>query len=163
MLGEDLINTITNLQKEIGPGNTANVEPRASLSRDITELVVPKLSLKTGVKAQEIAAEICRKLGLLPSSRPTKRLTQLRNIEGYENTPTTLRFSVHTESLRRLDAEFLIPIPETMARIFVYRRVDDKAYYMDEPGCTGSGPRASVSPEPVRRWTYCTYCKKGEP
>jgi len=45
--------------------------------------------------------------------------------------------------------------------VFMYNRVDDKAYYVDEAGYTVKEPRPSVSPGPIKVWTVCMDCNKG--
>lgn len=157
LLGEDLLAA---MQREIIPGNTASPAPRMSLDRDTTELVIPNLEMTTRTKAQDAATRICRELNLTPSARPAKWLTKHHNREGYQNKPTTPRFAVHTESLRRLNSTLPLNLPGTNAKIFIYRRNDDKAYYMDEAGYTVTAPRPSTSPEPIKQWTFCTYCNR---
>lgn len=161
LLAEDLVHSMKKLQKEIIPGNTTSNLPQVSLSRDHMELVVPNLSLSSKARAQDAAGNICKQLGLIAGARPAKWLTQFCNRDGYQNKPTSLRSPVLMESLRRLDQAFPIPIPESKAKIFVYPRVDDKAYYMDGAGYTVTEARPSASPAPIKRWTMCTYCGRG--
>ena len=55
------------------------------------------------------------------------------------------------ESLKALDRAFPIQIPRSKAKIFIHRRSDDNAYYVDEAGWTVGEPRPSASTEPGKR------------
>jgi len=138
------------LQEEIIPGNTASNSPRVSLAGVSTELIIANLSLNRRVNAQEAAANICGQLDLKTTVRLAKWLTQHRNRKGYQNKPTSLRMAVQTESLSELDSSFPISISDSKAKLLIYRRSDDKAYYVDETGYTIANSRPSLSPEPVK-------------
>jgi len=156
LLGKDPLKSMT-LQQEIA----AMGLPRVSLARDSTDLVIPNLNLTERTKPQQAADNICRTIGLEPTARPAKWLTSHRDREGYQKKATSLRFSVSTESLRRLNQAIPIPVPDTKAKLFLYRRTDDEAYYVGEAGYTVREPRPSESPEAVKMWTICTYCNRG--
>jgi len=122
ILGEDLVSAIGQNQGEQS-SPTGTRHPRVSLERDIIDIVEPQGRLR----ASEVPETLCEKLGIRMTARSGKWLTSHRNREGYQNKPTSLRISVQTESLRVLDAPLPIPVPDTGAMIFIYRRVDDKA------------------------------------
>lgn len=42
-------------------------------------------------------------------------------------------------------------------KVFIHRRMDDKAFCVDEAGFTVKAARPSASPKPVKGWTCCTY------
>ena len=158
--GGELVAAMTKLQRMIIPGNTANRLPQVSLSRDTMELVIPNVDFEGRARAQEVVDNVCRKLGLKTTAGPAKWLTKHHNREGYQNRNTSTRISVQTESLKALNQAIPIQVPQSAAKILIYRRQDDKAYYVDEAGFTVTNARPSASPEPIKQWTFCTYPNK---
>jgi len=99
---------------------------------DKEEVVFPNVEPQGRLQGQEFVEVICRKLGLNTTARQAKCLTNHRNQEGYQNKATSLGVSVQTQCLKDLREPFPFPVPDNKAKMFAYRRVDDKAFYIDE-------------------------------
>ncbi|RPB24371.1 hypothetical protein L211DRAFT_849093 [Terfezia boudieri ATCC MYA-4762] len=140
------------------PPNTKYEEIIRAVARETTELMVPGLQGTRGEKAWDRADAICKSLKLVRSVRPSKWLVKGKG-DGYEGKKCSLRFSVTTASLRAIKSPLPI-VHNDKSRIYLYQRVDDKAFYVDEMNYRVSEPQPSHSPEPIQTWGACTYCHK---
>ncbi|RPB21756.1 hypothetical protein L211DRAFT_869773 [Terfezia boudieri ATCC MYA-4762] len=129
-----------------------------SILQETTELVAPGLQGTRGEKAWDRADGICKSLKLVRSARPPKWLVKGKG-DGYEGKKCSLRFSVTTASLRAIKAPLPI-VHNGKSKIYLYQRVDDKAFYVDEMNYMVSEPRPSHSPEPIQTWGACMYCHR---
>ncbi|RPB18297.1 hypothetical protein L211DRAFT_876442 [Terfezia boudieri ATCC MYA-4762] len=155
---EEIIRAVARMRREMY--NNYIQHPNESLVfilQEITELVATGLQGTRGEKAWDRAESICRDLKLTRAAWPPKWLVKGKG-DGYEGKKCSLRFSVTTASLRAIKSP--LPIPYNKDRIYLYQRVDDKAFYVDELKYIVVEPRPSHSPEPVWTWGACTYCHR---
>ncbi|RPB23592.1 hypothetical protein L211DRAFT_849583 [Terfezia boudieri ATCC MYA-4762] len=159
MKHEEIIRAVARVHREMY--NNYIQHPNQSLIsilQETTELVAPGLQGTRGEKAWDRADGICKDLKLVRAARPPKWLVKGKG-DGYEGKKCSLRFSVTTASLRAIKSPLPI-VHNNKSKIYLYQRVGDKAFYVDELKYMAFEPRPSHSPEPVQTWGACTYCHK---
>ncbi|RPB22599.1 hypothetical protein L211DRAFT_850615 [Terfezia boudieri ATCC MYA-4762] len=156
MKQEEIVRAVARVRREMYNNYTQHPnQAMISILQETTELVAPGLQGTRGEKAWDRADAICKSLKLVRAARPPKWLVKGKG-DGYEGKKCSLRFSVTTASLRAIKAP--LPIVHAKTKIYLYQRVDDKAFYVDEMNYMVSEPRPSHSPDPIQRWVACTYC-----
>ncbi|RPB20962.1 hypothetical protein L211DRAFT_851849 [Terfezia boudieri ATCC MYA-4762] len=158
MKHEEIIRAVARVRREMY-NNYIQYPNQAMISilQGTTELVAPGLQSTRGEKAWDRADAICKGLKLVRAARPPKWLVKGKG-DGYEGKKCSLRFSVTTASLRAIKSP--LPIVHDKSKIYLYQRVDDKAFYIDKMNYMVSEPCPSHSPEPIQTWGACTYCHK---
>ncbi|RPB23593.1 hypothetical protein L211DRAFT_849584 [Terfezia boudieri ATCC MYA-4762] len=143
---EEIIRAVARVRREMYNNYIQHPnESLVSILQETTELVAPGLQGTRGEKAWDRAESICRDLNLTRAARPPKWLVKGKG-DGYEGKKCSLRLSVTTASLRAIKSP--LPIPYNKGKIYLYQRVDDKAFYVDELKYMVVEPRPSHSPEP---------------